>query len=744
MDSILSTISAKTSAKTGMFPSPEEVPDSPLPTEKFDTFMERTHGGTFQSLFSGKAKSSPIPSASAKSHKDAGHQKGGSAKTTDSKNAHRHGHPATASMAGSTSHTAASSVPTPNPASPTIEVSDSSLMTASAAAANPAAASLSAKASAKSAAATTAPAAAVPGKTLLRAGSRETAQKYLPATDFQNPAIPVNGKADLHPQTGSKNNSTATSSTADVADAVGSPTGPETKSAGKTASASTGTASNQPNSGTIAKPSIPPLALQQALTPANTAENASKQNDLKVSNLSEPVAEETAASPELPAAQSKSVHLVAPAVSKTTAVDLNSVATITQPGKELSATATVPGLARSNPTTGAQIASPEPKLSAPVPGTIQPSFGGVQLSTEPATHPSQTTPVEPNVPQATPNGPTHAAAQNGKSAAENSQATQGMTADKTAHLKTNPALPGAASIPGAGRNSSPAPPTAASRTAVAAEIAGANSAGKNPPANATLQNQGNLTASQPVPSAQLARGTAVAQQETPMNMAAKQNKFAGAVDQKLPGSFSALGKPVSPAPSGGGTAPLAGQPQDSAAPAMSATAVSSNASATAGSSNVSDASSILSSPLQTVQRTQDLMAMHIVQMHEAGTDSLRVVIKPDTGLQLSLQLQQHADGIDVQARVDHGDYHLLNQHWAELQQQFELRGIRVAPLSNSGFFSGGGSEGFHQSSKTYGQLSEEEAAPTPTRALASGYPPSAIAISASTSTTLSRRWESWA
>ena len=137
--------------------------------------------------------------------------------------------------------------------------------------------------------------------------------------------------------------------------------------------------------------------------------------------------------------------------------------------------------------------------------------------------------------------------------------------------------------------------------------------------------------------------------------------------------------------------------------------------------------------------------MHTVQLRESGANSLQVVIKPDAGLQLSLQLQQRDGGIDVQARVDHGDYNLLSQHWGELQQQLDSRGIRVAPLSNPESFFGSGGESYQQPPKSHGQLVEEEITPTGTyNVVASGYSPTAATMATPASTTLSRHWESWA
>jgi hypothetical protein len=100
---------------------------------------------------------------------------------------------------------------------------------------------------------------------------------------------------------------------------------------------------------------------------------------------------------------------------------------------------------------------------------------------------------------------------------------------------------------------------------------------------------------------------------------------------------------------------------------------------------------------QTLDRTQDLMTLHASRLVDAKTDSLQVVIKPDTGTQLSLELRQRGGGIEAQAILQKGDFENLKQHWPELQQRLEQRGIKLAPLTNTdNQTSGSGSQGFKQ------------------------------------------------
>ena len=83
--------------------------------------------------------------------------------------------------------------------------------------------------------------------------------------------------------------------------------------------------------------------------------------------------------------------------------------------------------------------------------------------------------------------------------------------------------------------------------------------------------------------------------------------------------------------------------------------------------------------IRSIERAHDLMSLHALRLRDSGADSLHVVIKPGSGLRLSLHLRMRG-GIEVQARLNHGDFDFLSRHWNELQQQLGTRGILLAPL----------------------------------------------------------------
>jgi hypothetical protein len=146
----------------------------------------------------------------------------------------------------------------------------------------------------------------------------------------------------------------------------------------------------------------------------------------------------------------------------------------------------------------------------------------------------------------------------------------------------------------------------------------------------------------------------------------------------------------------------------------------------------------------TVEHTHNLGALNAIRLQEAGASSLRVVIKPDNGTQLSLELRQRDNGVEAQATLQSGDFAHLNQHWSELQQRLEQRGVRLAALTSEQSFTstGNGQNPFQQSTRQSGGEESTEM----NRAVRFAAPGS---TSLSTSTAPGRRvssrgWETWA
>jgi len=154
----------------------------------------------------------------------------------------------------------------------------------------------------------------------------------------------------------------------------------------------------------------------------------------------------------------------------------------------------------------------------------------------------------------------------------------------------------------------------------------------------------------------VALGTTGAQQEMSMKKADKMQKFAGWTEQKLPEEQLAAD----------GAEIAAQQPLPAAT-------------STTSSSSTADHGSFRS-----LERIHDLVALHALSLSNTGIESLRVVVEPGNGIRLSLELRQGPSGIDAQAVLHYGDFGFLNEHWPQLQQRLESRGVRLASLRSSG------------------------------------------------------------
>jgi hypothetical protein len=254
-------------------------------------------------------------------------------------------------------------------------------------------------------------------------------------------------------------------------------------------------------------------------------------------------------------------------------------------------------------------------------------------------------------------------------------------------------------------------------------------------------------------------GTAVAQQETTMKMAAKKTDFSGR-EQKLPavagrvgGATIAAGKNL-PAAVKGNDAGGMNSPRSSApatitirvgpAAPLDPAAVASETPAQKISPETMELPRLITHTVLTAERTQELVVWHALRLRASGADEMHVVIQPDSELQLSLYLQQRHGEVEARAVLERGNFEWLNRHWPELQQQLELRGVRLAPLAGAHLSFGGGSAGFrHPSQHPHGQQTGDSiAAAPPSPATLPGSPPAAATASASG--IASRRWEKWA
>jgi hypothetical protein len=206
-----------------------------------------------------------------------------------------------------------------------------------------------------------------------------------------------------------------------------------------------------------------------------------------------------------------------------------------------------------------------------------------------------------------------------------------------------------------------------------------------------------LPVAQPGASLSDTRGTSAAKQDMTMKKAEKTPKVAGPAEQDLPGIATIgseempKGQKLSTKDDGHASEKLENAavevplriltPDDSSTPTVTA--------ATPASTPALDA--------RIMERTHDIVALHAMRVGEYTSDSLHVVVKPGAGIQLSLELRQSARGIEVHASLHKGDFAQLNEHWSDLQQRLEARGVRMGALTTSENFSSTSHQQFQQS-----------------------------------------------
>ncbi len=249
----------------------------------------------------------------------------------------------------------------------------------------------------------------------------------------------------------------------------------------------------------------------------------------------------------------------------------------------------------------------------------------------------------------------------------------------------------------------------------------------------------NSDRSKTTPLAAVNSGTGVASIPIAMKNSDKMEFFAGSDGQKLPGAG-----PTRLAEEGLSAflKNLPNQLPEKNAPELSVplTAVDNfSVSSAATTTTVNILAAPTDARMQLVERTHDLISAHALRVQEAKTDSMSVVLKPDSGTELSLQLRQKDGVVEAQAMLSQGDHQLLNQHWADLQARLELRGIKLSPLGGEGTLNSGNfssENGGQQRSPTREETADHAAAFAEFAAITGG-------ASARLATSV-RGWESWA
>jgi len=225
-----------------------------------------------------------------------------------------------------------------------------------------------------------------------------------------------------------------------------------------------------------------------------------------------------------------------------------------------------------------------------------------------------------------------------------------------------------------------------------------------------------------------------------MQKADKTKESAALAQQNLPTSpANGAGEAVAARLANRIAGPVSRSTQSEAPGSSSISLLSSAATPQAVTATSAAAGQVLSAdPAKSLERTQDLMSLHAFQLRGSGAESLQVVIKPGAGLQISLQLQMRDGAVEMKATLHRGDYDLLSRNWQQLQQQLELRGVRLAPLISGSATASGGNQSFQQPG---GPREEQDAQPA--EAL-TGLVLAGASKPAAPKTRSAHGWETWA
>ena len=357
-------------------------------------------------------------------------------------------------------------------------------------------------------------------------------------------------------------------------------------------------------------------------------------------------------------------------------------------------------------------------------GSAAPSQAGVSELSTVLPAPARTNPVsattakvpQPSAGQLTPTIEASTAAQQTNASKETALPANNTGA--TSSLQTNPTAAMALKSSGAGLPEN--------QTAIDSADLGAISDAGNATAKVSDSNSGAGALPQPD-----ANGTSIAKQNMAMKQAEKTNKIAGQMEKVLPGNAVSASREN---PASG----ISLNPQSFMATASVGSPTASNVDgiSSAPADSVA-ASAVVDARINSLERTQNLVLVSAVRLSDSGNNSMQVVIKPDAGTQLSLELRQQGGNVEVQAALQQGDFNHLNQQWPDLQQRLEERGIRLAPLTDEGASgsNNGGSEAFQNKQNQTNQVVPE---------LTLVNSPAGMFTSESAQTSAHRGWETWA
>ncbi len=234
-----------------------------------------------------------------------------------------------------------------------------------------------------------------------------------------------------------------------------------------------------------------------------------------------------------------------------------------------------------------------------------------------------------------------------------------------------------------------------------------------------------------MPLAPESNGTSIAKQDVAMKQAEKTNNLAGQTEKVLPGSVVSATKPTPSSYLSPNSEQITAAAAANSSQADSSTAASPLQMEAVAGSTTADLRT------RTLERTQEMVTVNASRLSDSGNSSMQVVIKPDAGTQLSLELRQQGGSVHVQAVLQQGDFGHLNQQWSDLQQRLGLRGIQLAPLTGDA-----GSANTSTGSEMFQNKQNQTASGAPEVTFVDA--PIGIFTPEATPAAAHRGWETWA
>ena len=178
----------------------------------------------------------------------------------------------------------------------------------------------------------------------------------------------------------------------------------------------------------------------------------------------------------------------------------------------------------------------------------------------------------------------------------------------------------------------------------------------------------------------ISTGTTVAEDEMPMKKADSTNQAAGLSEKSLPGQNDSAACTSNLLRAGSVSASTNDLPAATNIIPLSQ-ALDRNMNATG---NIDAATVVNLSDIQAraMERTHDMVTNNAMRLASTQSDTMQVVLKPGAGIELSLELRQRGGVIEAQAVLQHGDYQNLSQHWPDLQQRLDQKGIKLGALAS--------------------------------------------------------------